>query len=123
MRGAKAAIIAMQIIGICRSVTFVCIGAILFGAQSQGSLDLALLPVIDSINHKSSSQVSSFEQCPAAPLQVCIRAVCIRCGFLRHTKDICVYIFHCCMSGTHCQTHIDNVMIASDAAVKMYALL
>ena len=55
--------VAVQIIGICRSVTFMCIGAIMFGATSQGSLDLALLPVIDSINHKSSSQSSSGHKC------------------------------------------------------------
>ena len=47
----------MQIISIARSVTFMCIGAILFGTQTASNLDLALLPVIDSINHNSSSMV------------------------------------------------------------------
>ena len=53
----------MQIISIARSVTFMCIGGILFGTQHVGNMDLALLPVIDSINHNSSSLVSflSFE--------------------------------------------------------------
>ncbi|DBA96971.1 TPA: hypothetical protein ACH3X1_001295 [Trebouxia sp. C0004] len=44
-----------RIISIARSVTFMCIGAILFGTQHVGNMDLALLPVIDSINHNSSS--------------------------------------------------------------------
>jgi len=56
-------LVSMQIISIARSVTFMCIGAILFGTQHVGNMDLALLPVIDSINHNSSSLVSflSFE--------------------------------------------------------------
>ena len=56
-------LVSMQIISIARSVTFMCIGAILFGTQHIGNMDLALLPVIDSINHNSSSLVSllSFE--------------------------------------------------------------
>ena len=51
-------LVSMQIISIARSVTFMCIGAILFGTQHVGNMDLALLPVIDSINHNSSSLVS-----------------------------------------------------------------
>ncbi|KAA6428995.1 MAG: hypothetical protein FRX49_01105 [Trebouxia sp. A1-2] len=50
-----AAFMANVIISIARSVTFMCIGAILFGTQHIGNMDLALLPVIDSINHNSSS--------------------------------------------------------------------
>ena len=56
-------LVSVQIISIARSVTFMCIGGILFGTQHVGNMDLALLPVIDSINHNSSSLVSflSFE--------------------------------------------------------------
>lgn len=46
-----------------------CIGAILFGAQAQSNMDLALLPVIDSINHNSSSLVRQKGHCCNVSLQ------------------------------------------------------
>ncbi|KAL3142193.1 hypothetical protein ABBQ38_002543 [Trebouxia sp. C0009 RCD-2024] len=45
-----------QISGMCRMVMFVCVGSVLAGANPQGSMDVALLPIIDSIPYNSSSQ-------------------------------------------------------------------